>query len=163
MLKDFQGPMGAGDPSGTAANSARSPLSRNTGGKGQTASCPSKARSDTRDAHSLPYPTQLRQGQLKQARPMGGELTGLIKWPCWSGPMPKAAFGGQYSPLKAGGSVPNSHPRTSSSPAPSNISCSQHSTGECVRQPAQDVLHTQGVGLLLLDPTTSPCLVLLAS
>lgn len=55
MLKDFQGSMGAGDPSGTEANSARSPLSRNVGGKGQTASCPSKARSDT--GMHIPSPT----------------------------------------------------------------------------------------------------------
>lgn len=163
MLKDFQGSTGAGDPSGTAANSARSPLSRNVGGKGQTASCPSKARSDTRDAHSLLYPTQLRQGQLEQARPMGGELTGLIKWPCWSGPMPKAALGGSTHHLKLG-AVSQTAPQDQLLPCPfQHLLLSTQHRGVCATARPGCAAHTQGVGLLLLDPTTSPCLVLLAS
>lgn len=76
--------------------------------------------------------------------------------------MPNAASGGSAYHLKLGAVSQTATP----GPVPplplQNLLLSTQHRSMCAAAP-QDLLHTQGVGLPLLDPTTSPCLVLLAS
>lgn len=91
-----------------------SPLGLNVGGRGQAGPSERRGRPDARGAHTPPYLTQHRQGQLQQTQLMREELSCLIKWPCRGDLMPDVTLGSSYhSTLEV---PPHSHPRASPSP-----------------------------------------------